>query len=61
MALIKSEEAREIQALQKVEKQLEHRERRERIHHILIGGLTVLLAVALATGHFCPGKKKKLF
>lgn len=60
MAIIKSEEAREVEALQKVERQLERRERRERIHHIVIGSLAVLLAVAIATGHCTKCRKKFL-
>ena len=60
MALIKSEEARELQALQNVEKLIERRERRERIHHLLIAGLGALLAVSVITGHFsCRGKKRR--
>ncbi len=60
MAPIKSEEAREVEALQKVEKQLERRERRERINHIIIGGLVILLAAAIATGH-CATCRRKFF
>lgn len=60
MALIKNEEARELAALQKVEKLIERRERRERIHHILIAGLGALLAVSVITGHFgCLAKKRR--
>ena len=61
MALIKNEEARELQSLQKVEKMIERREKRERIHHILIAGLGALLAASVITGHFscCKNKKHK--
>ncbi len=56
MALIKTEEEREIASLQKIQKQIEKRERRERIHHLLIGGLSVLSVVAFMAGH-CSGHR----
>lgn len=51
MALIKTEEQREIDMLQNVEKHLERRERRERIHHLLIAGLGLLSLGAYFVGH----------
>ncbi len=51
MALIKNQEAREIQELQNVEARIRRTERRERIHHILIAGLGVLLVASVLTGH----------
>ena len=51
MALIKTEEQREIDMLQNVEKNLERRERRERIHHLLIAGLGLLSLGAYFVGH----------
>ena len=56
MALIKNEATRELQDLQRVEKLIERRETRERIHHILIAGLGALL-VASVIGHVCECKK----
>ncbi len=51
MALIKTQEQREVEMLQKVQSDLEHRERRERIHHILIAGLGALVLAAFVGGH----------
>lgn len=51
MALIKNQEAREIEELQHVEERIRRSERRERIHHILIAGLGALLVAAVLTGH----------
>lgn len=51
MALIKTQEQREVEMLQKVEKELEHRERRERIHHMLIAGLGAMVLAAFVGGH----------
>ncbi len=48
--IFKSEEAREIDALEQIEKRIERRERRERLHHIIIAGLSILLAASLV-GH----------
>lgn len=45
MALLKSTDAKEIAELQKIEKRIR---RRERIHHLLIGGLSVLLLASLS-------------
>lgn len=63
MALIKTQEQREIDMLQKVEHDLARRERRERIHHILIAGLALMSMAAFAGGHICGRKcnKKHLF
>lgn len=64
MALIKTEEQREVEMLQNVEKHLEKRERRERIHHILIAGLSLLSLAAFAGGHLtgraCSKKRRIL-
>lgn len=49
MALIKNQEAREIEELQKVEDRIRRSERREKIHHILIAGLGTLLAASLVS------------
>ena len=51
MALLKSREAREIAGLQQIEQQIKNSERRERLHHILIAGLGVLLVASVVTGH----------
>lgn len=59
MALIKTAEARELQDLQKVETLIKHRQRRERIHHIIIGALSVLLAASIVTGHCCTRKGRR--
>lgn len=52
MALIKTPEQREVEMQQKVEYDLEHRERREKIHHILIAGLGAMVLAAFVGGHF---------
>ena len=57
MALIKNQEAREIAELQKVEEQNKKTERRERIHHLVIAGLGVLLVASVLTGHLGLCKK----
>ncbi len=63
MALIKTEEEREVATLQALQKQIEKRSRRERVHHLLIGGLSVLSAVAFfaghSVGHHCAKSKTK--
>lgn len=53
MALIKTDEQRELQELNEVEKRIEKRARRERIHHLLIGGLAVLAIGAYFLGRNC--------
>ena len=50
MALIKTQEEREISLLKKVEQDLVRRERRERIHHVLIAGLAILSITAFVGG-----------
>ena len=57
MALIKNQEAREIAELQKVEERIKKTERRERIHHLVIAGLGVLLVASVLTGHLSICKK----
>lgn len=57
MALIKSPEAREIAQLQEIEKRIT---RRERLHHILIAGLSVLLVASLSC-HLLHKDKKRFF
>lgn len=59
MAIFKSEEAREVEALAKVEQTIERREKRERIHHIIIGVLGALLVTSVVTGHILPCTKKR--
>lgn len=51
MAILKTEEQKEVAMLQNIEKRLERRERRERIHHILIAGLGILSIAAFIAGH----------
>lgn len=51
MALIKTPEERELSAIQKVEKEMQHHIRMERIHHIIMGALG-----ALAVGAFFAGR-----
>lgn len=58
MALIKTQDEREITLLKKVEQDLERRERRERIHHVLIAGLAMLSIAAFVGGHI-TGRKCK--
>ena len=57
MALIKTDEARELQDLQKVETLIKRRQRRERCPHIIIGALGVLLVASVITGHCCGRHK----
>lgn len=56
MALIKSEEQKEIQQLQEIERRIARRERREKIHHLLIAGLGLLTVGAFFTGR-CGRKR----
>lgn len=51
MALLKNEEARELQVLRELEKQLERKEKRDRIHHILIAALALFSVAAFFAGH----------
>lgn len=57
MALIKTDETRELADLKKVEDLIKRRERRERIHHIVIAALGALLVTSVFTGHVCRHKK----
>ena len=50
MALIKTPEQRELSALQKVEKEMQHHIRMEHIHHIIMGALGALAVAAFFTG-----------
>lgn len=59
MPLIKTQEEREIAMLKKVEQDLERRERRERIHHILIAGLAIMTLAAFVGGHLTGRKCAK--
>ena len=51
MALIKTEGQREVEALARIERQIERRERRERVHRILIVVLSLLAVGAFVSGH----------
>lgn len=51
MEMLKNNEQREIELLNKVEERIERRERRERLHRILIVGLGVLAVAAFVGGH----------
>lgn len=57
MALIKTDETRELADLKKVEDLIKRRERRERIHHIIIAALGALLVTSVFTGHVCHHKR----
>lgn len=59
MAKIKTQEEREIAELRQVEERIRHSERRERIHHVLIAGLGILLVASLLTGHLCPKCRRR--
>ncbi len=50
MKLIENEEQREIEMLQKIENRIARRERREKIHRILIAGLGMLAVGAFFAG-----------
>ena len=59
MAKFRTEDEREIEVLDKVEKRIE---RRERIHRMLIVGLGSLLALSLAAHvaqAFCPKHRRR--
>lgn len=51
MALIKSENEKELELVDKLQKKLEKREKCERIHRILICSLAVLAIGAFFIGH----------
>lgn len=51
MALLKNEEARELQVLKDLEKQLVRKEKRDRIHHIVICALALFSVAAFFAGH----------
>lgn len=51
MAIIKTPQQRELSALQKVEKEMQHHIRMERIHHCIMGALG-----AMAVGAFFLGR-----
>lgn len=56
MALIKSETTRELDTLEHIEKNIR---RREKLHHILIGGLATLLLASVAAHLIkaCPRRR----
>lgn len=57
MALFKNEEQREVEVLNKIEKRIERREKRERLYKIIIGGMAVVAAAAFFIGgHTGSGK-----
>ncbi|MDE6854755.1 MAG: hypothetical protein K2J38_06820 [Muribaculaceae bacterium] len=51
MALIKGAQTREIEELRKVESSIRRNRRCERVHHIIIAVLGVLLVSSVVTGH----------
>lgn len=51
MKLIKTREEREVDMLQRVEKEIERREKRERILRFVVAGLGVVAIAAFFTGH----------
>lgn len=53
MALFKNEDEREIATLEKLEKKIAQRERRERINHMIIAGLGAMTVLAFIGGHIC--------
>lgn len=55
MKLIKTPEEREVDMLQRVEKEIERREKRERVLRFVIAGLGVLAVASFLTGH-CTGR-----
>lgn len=57
MAIFKNEEQREIEVLDRLEKQLVKREKRERILHFLVAGLSLFSVAAFIAGH-CYRKHK---
>lgn len=61
MALEKNEEQREIEMLRTMEQRLERREKRERIHHLLIGGLALLSVAAFIGGHITGHNCKRRY
>lgn len=59
MALIKSSTQREIETLVQLEKQLERREKRERVCHFIIGGLAFLAMASYVAGHLVGGHRSR--
>ncbi|MCX4289328.1 MAG: hypothetical protein OSJ46_07465 [Duncaniella sp.] len=57
MAIFKNEDQREIEVLDRLEKQLVKREKRERLLHILVAGLSLFSVAAFIAGH-CYSKRK---
>lgn len=53
MAIVKTPEERELTAIQKVEKEMQHHIKMERIHHIVMGALGALAVAAFFAGRAC--------
>ncbi len=57
MAILKNENQREIEVLDRLEKQLLKREKRERLLHILVAGLSLFSVAAFIAGHYYSKRK----
>jgi len=51
MEILKNKEPRKMSLLEKARKRVARRNRRERLHRVLIAGLSVLAVAAFAGGH----------
>ena len=56
MALLQTSEEREVEMLEKVEKEIRRHECRERVHHIIMGALTLTVVAAFFVGK-CAGRR----
>lgn len=50
MAIVKTREQREIELLNKVEKDIERSKKREKVHYLIMGGLCLLTVGAFMAG-----------
>ena len=53
MAIVKTREEHELELLEKVEKDIERSQKREKIHKLLIVGLSLLTVGAFIAGKGC--------
>lgn len=58
MAIFKNEEQKEIEVLDRLEKQLVKREKRERFLHYLVTGLSIFSVVAFIAGQCCNKRRR---
>ena len=61
MTPVKNEQRRELEMLRAMEQRIVRREKRERVHHLLIGGLALLSVAAFFAGHITGHQCKRRF